>query len=266
VVIDKAVPALVSGALWEAAQTHDGTRRFGVGRPWQRPYLLSGLITCGHCGKRFQAHKPVRRHEFPYYVCGGYIASGRSVCDGLRVPMASLDTVVLHGIQTRIDRLLNRDELRQRLDDILATEHPNDGVAEALQARLDGIRQRIDRLVAVITAGPEDLPTIRTALVGLERERAGVEAELAEATARATRAEDRDATVEAMLECLNRSRELLEAADVEERRALVRLFARGIEIQKRARRAIVSWYRLPTGGDGSLKLAAPTRFEPVFQP
>jgi hypothetical protein len=118
-------------------------------------------------------------------------------------------------------------------------------VVEALQERLAGIRQRIDRLVAVIAAGPEDLPSIRTALLGLERERAGIEAELAEAMARATRPEDRDAAVEVMLESLNRSRELLEAADVEERRAVVRLFARGIEVQKRARRAIVSWYRFP---------------------
>jgi hypothetical protein len=55
-----------------------------------------------------------------------------------------------------------------------------------------------------------------------------------------------------MLEWLNRSRELLEAADVEERRALVRLFMRGIEIQKRVRTALVSWYRLPIGGNGSL--------------
>ena len=63
------------------------------------PYLLSGMITCGHCGKRFQAHKPVRRHEYPYYVCGGYVAAGRAVCDGLRVPMAYLDDAMLDGIQ-----------------------------------------------------------------------------------------------------------------------------------------------------------------------
>jgi len=53
-------PTLVSDGLWRAAQAKHGTRRFGVGRPWHRPYLLSGLIVCGHCGKHFQAHKQAR--------------------------------------------------------------------------------------------------------------------------------------------------------------------------------------------------------------
>jgi len=44
VVLDEAVPAR---DLWKAPQTHDGTRRFGDGRPWKRPYLLSGLIPAG---------------------------------------------------------------------------------------------------------------------------------------------------------------------------------------------------------------------------
>jgi len=31
VVVDGAVPAIVTGALWKAAQTREGTRRFSVG-------------------------------------------------------------------------------------------------------------------------------------------------------------------------------------------------------------------------------------------
>ena len=65
VVLDEAVPALVARDLWKAPQTHDGTRRFGDGRPWKRPYLLSGLIPCGQCAKGCQAHKPVRRPRVP---------------------------------------------------------------------------------------------------------------------------------------------------------------------------------------------------------
>jgi len=48
----------------------------------------------------------VRRQELPYYVCGGYIASGVTVCDGLRVPMAYLDEAVLQGIRNASNRLL----------------------------------------------------------------------------------------------------------------------------------------------------------------
>ena len=56
----------------------------------------------------------MRRQELPYYVCGGYIASGVTVCDGLRVPMAYLDEAVLQGIRNASNRLLTLI-LRDRL-------------------------------------------------------------------------------------------------------------------------------------------------------
>ncbi len=63
IIVDGAVAAIVPRDLWEAAQARNGPRRFAVGRPWHRPYLLSGTVVCGHCGKSFQAHKPTRHHE-----------------------------------------------------------------------------------------------------------------------------------------------------------------------------------------------------------
>jgi len=44
IVVEGAVPTIVPRELWDAAQARHGTRKFGVGRPWHRPYLLSGLI------------------------------------------------------------------------------------------------------------------------------------------------------------------------------------------------------------------------------
>ena len=175
--------------------------------------------------------------------------------------MAYLDDAVLDGIQKRLDRLLDREVLRRRLEELLTAERPEDGIVEALRARLAETQRKIDRLVSALAAGTEDLPSVRLALVALEREREGREAELAETTARAAGMGDPEATVNALLESLSRSRDVLAAGDVEERRGLVRMFLRGIEIQKRARQAILSWYRLQTGDTVSLKLVAPRGFE-----
>jgi len=49
VIVENAAPAIISRELWDAAQARHGTRRFGVGRRWHRPYLLSSLIECAHC-------------------------------------------------------------------------------------------------------------------------------------------------------------------------------------------------------------------------
>src|SRR5207245_1999530 len=122
VVVENALPVIVPATLWEAAQAKHGTRRFGVGRPWHRPYLLSGLIECGHCGKRFRAHKQVRGRIPAYYVCGAYIESGRHICDGLRVPVGYLDDAVLDGIQKRLERVVDRERLRGMLVEGLRME------------------------------------------------------------------------------------------------------------------------------------------------
>src|SRR5439155_12735510 len=260
VVVKEALPAIVPRGLWEAAQPKPGARRFGVGRPWQRPYLLSGLIPCGHCAKRFQGHRPVRRSERSYYVCGGYVSSGVAVCDGLRVSTAYLDEAVLDGIQKRLGRFLNREVLRQRLLESLEVGRPQEGAVEALQARVADTRRKIDRLVATLAAGSEDLPSVRAALVDLKGERRGLEGQLAASVDRVATPAHTEEIIDSLLDALGSVRDVLEAGDAEERRQLVRLFLRGIEIRKPARQAIVTWYRVPNGGERSLKLVAPRGF------
>ena len=265
--VEGAIPEIIPQDLWEKAQAKHTQRRFGVGRPWQRPYLLSALITCGHCGKKFQAHRPVGRKENAYYVCGGYVSSGLNLCDGLRVPMSYLDEAVQDGIHKRLERVLDRDTLRQRLRELLETDQPQEGAVEALQGRLADTRRQIDRIVAAIGGGTEELPSLRAALVRLEREREGLETELETTTARMTPGEQTEAIVETLMSAVSSSRETLDAGEPEERKALVRAFLRGIEIQKAARRAVLSWYRLPQLeplDQLSVKLVAPTGFEPVF--
>lgn len=84
--VENTVPAIVERELWEAAQARHGTRGFGTGRPWHRPYLLSGLIECIGCGKRFQA-KRLHRGQVPaLYICDGLVSSGVTFCDSPRIP------------------------------------------------------------------------------------------------------------------------------------------------------------------------------------
>jgi site-specific DNA recombinase len=115
VVVEGAAPVIIPDELWALAQAKHGTRKFGVGRPYHHPYLLSGLILCGHCERRFRAHKQSRGAQRAYYVCGGYVSSGQTVCDGLRVAQSYIEDAVLDGIQKRLERTLNPEELRHRL-------------------------------------------------------------------------------------------------------------------------------------------------------
>jgi DNA invertase Pin-like site-specific DNA recombinase len=263
VVVENAVPAILPMKLWAAAQAKHGTRKFGVGRPWHRPYLLSGLIVCGRCGKRFQAHKQSRGLIPAYYVCGSYLASGLSVCDGLRVSMPYIDDAVVDGIQKRIERVLDRDALTLRLQEQLRPETPAGDTVEALEARLTETKRRIGRLVEALAAGPDELPSVTTKLAELERDRRFLEIELARVRIQAA-AEPADLTtiVDKLLDALSRLAEVLATGEPKERKALVRTFLQEITVEKTTGQATLNWYRLPRVNE-SLKLVELRGLEPL---
>ena len=247
IVFEDGAPAIVPAVLWEHAQAKHGTRRFATGRPWHRPYLLSSLIECGNCGKRFQAQTQVRGKVPAYYLCGGYIASGVAVCDAPRIPTAYLEDAVLEGIANRLDRVLDRAEIRKRIEELLRGEAPPEAALGDFEARLRETRRKIDRLVEALAAGTDDLPSVRAGLARLEREREGLEREVQAARDRAVWVHSKDlaALADRLIDALGEFREVLKAGEPEERKAVVRTFLQGIRIEKKTRQAILRWYRLP---------------------
>ncbi len=217
-----------------------------MGRSWHRPYLLSGLILCGRCGKRFQAHKQSRGLIPAYYVCGSYLASGSSVCDGFRMSMPYIDDAVVDWIQKRIERVLDRETLTMRLREQLRPEASAGDAIEALEARLTETKRKIGRLVDALADGAENLSSITTRLTELEGDRASLELELArfrvEASAEPT---DLTATVDRLLDALSQLTVVLATGEPEERKALVRVFLQEVRVEKTTRQATLKWYRLP---------------------
>ena len=62
-------------------------------------YLLAGLLTCAHCGKRFvgtAAHGS--RYHYRYYTCFSRQRYGTDTCDAERLPADALDTAVLDAL------------------------------------------------------------------------------------------------------------------------------------------------------------------------
>ena len=116
-----------------------------------RPYLLSGLIECEHCGKRFQAKRLTRGRVPAYYLCGGYVVSAVTFCDTPRIPTAYLEDAVLEGIQKRLDLVLDAEELGRLLDERLADDDAGGVAIPELEAHLHETRRRIERLVTALS-------------------------------------------------------------------------------------------------------------------
>ncbi len=262
IVVEDAAPTIIPVKLWEAAQAKHGTRKFGVGRPWHRPYLLSGLVVCGHCSKRFRAHKQTRGRIPAYYVCGSYMASGLAVCDGLRIPVPYLDEAVINGICKRLKEVLNREVLAVRLRELLGPESTAGDAVTALEARLAETTRKIGRLVDALAAGGDDLPSVRTRLAELERERLQMQEEIVRVRARPATKPDLAAALDTLVDALGRLPEVLAAGEPEERKAVIRAFLQEIRVEKATRQAVLRWHRLPRVGE-SLKLVELRGLEPL---
>src|SRR5712692_5546680 len=261
VVAKKAVPAIVSDALWEAAQAKHGKRRFASGRPWHRPYLLSGLVECAHCGKRFQAQRQQRGLIPAYYLCGGYVASGATVCPSPRIPTAYLEDAVVEGIQKRLERVLNREGLKRQLREFLERRALTSVDVPEIQARLRETQRKIGRLVNALAEGDGDLPSVRVALTGLERQREALDRQLADANeSRAPDGQAVEQIVQTLLESLDDMRSVLGNGGPEARKAVVRTFLKGITVDAKKRQAVLRWYRLPQ--PSFVKLVAVGGIEP----
>jgi hypothetical protein len=100
--------------------------------------------------------------------------------------------------------------------------------------------------VEALADGPEDLPSVRASLVALERERAALAGRLTAARRRSGDGpEQLDHVIEGLIGALANAREVLDAGEPEERKAMVRLFLKGIRIEAARRRAVLAWFRLP---------------------
>lgn len=116
-----------------------------------------------------------------------------------------------------------------------------------LEQRLAETEKRIGRLVGALAEGTDDLPSVRTALAQLERQRGALEAQLAALRDRAATREPNQLgqVVEDLIASLADMRRVLATGGAEERKAIVGTFLAGIRIEASAGRAILRWYRLP---------------------
>jgi site-specific DNA recombinase len=163
--------ALVSPAEFRQVQERMDARSPGRRHAKAEPFLLSGLLYCGHCGQRMLG--VVRRQswqrkgfgrvrgEYRYYQCQSRINQGR--CGYRTTRSAPLEEAVLTQVRT----LVPEERPVEATDGQgLAAE----GLAKA-DARLRALDRRAVDLVRQAASGASPLAQLRAALVGVEQER-----------------------------------------------------------------------------------------------
>ena len=119
--------------------------------------LLTGLVTCPHCGNGMTTQTG-KGGRYRYYSCSNHMRTGKSGCQGHRVPMGALDELVLQHV--RAD-LLTSEKANALLDPLRTRqEKAEENQAERLATRdteVHAAKKSLDALYDMIRHGLVDL-------------------------------------------------------------------------------------------------------------
>ena len=254
VVIRDAHPALIDRALWvRAKEVREGratskaqkgkSRRVVGGWTGKRSrFLLSGLVTCGRCGGRYEGCYRIKgkrrmdgtRVKTYYYGCGNYIRHGRSACSFGRVPQEELEREVIRQVLDAFAPYRGtegRKRLAQKVRESQGTTwEEGEAALGQTQEALQGLREKTERLLDSLS--PANREHVDQRLQKLDRERTALERKLSELEALAARRPDVEAKVEEAAGFVGTLEAVLRDGAPEQRVAAIRKTVRAARLAK----------------------------------
>lgn len=115
---------LVDPALFERAQEvlSERSEDISLRRTNRSEYLLTGLVKCARCGKRYVgASAKGNGGRYRYYVCFSRQRYGKDACDGDRLPADELEEAILGQLVAVLEReSLVREAISSAFDELEA--------------------------------------------------------------------------------------------------------------------------------------------------
>lgn len=248
VVKENAHPPLVPRDLFDRVQNTFRTYKPRDGRRYDSPHILSTLIDCAHCGRRYcgQYHHH-KGKKSRYYECGSYNAKGTAVCQSYAIKADVLEDFAWAEVAKRMAARPSRQALREKLS-AMVTALRGGGAEdrlEQLSAVVASLEVKISNIIAAMAERP-DSPALGTALDALELEKRRIERDLAQVRAQLPdESFDIERAVDEMLESLDHVSKLLETGTVSEKKAILRTFIDRVTIHRDESEARFHFLKLP---------------------
>ena len=154
VVGNSAHPAIVTGELFENANR---PVRGPIMRPNQHYYrstfLLTGLIKCTRCTFNYQGHNH-KKSGSRYYVDGGFINKGKSVCSWHSIKQDVLEKFILGSVKEVLltPQMIKRVE--SSLQELFDTQPESiQSKVEILEDQIRDTQSKLQNLVAMVEKG-----------------------------------------------------------------------------------------------------------------
>jgi DNA invertase Pin-like site-specific DNA recombinase len=236
VIVEGTHEAIVDRTVFDRVQDRLRNNRNGRDRSRRGGYILSGLTQCGHCGRTLCGST---RNGRIVYACERRDRTGAVVCASRCIGQ---DVIV-----RTICRVLRRAFLDPTNLADLRAEIARQARADRAPTNLAGLRKRIAELNKHVEQGRKNLvilpadmvPGVVEAMRAMEREKAGLEAEIERIEADA-RAADFEATVERAENVLWRLEDAAAGADPTHLRDVLR---------QTVERVVIRWddHKAPSG-------------------
>jgi site-specific DNA recombinase len=236
------VPAVVDPALFDAVQEQlaENRRRSRQSARGAR-YLLQGLVVCRSCGYAYYG-KPVslcsakgKRRDYAYYRCCGsdaYRFGGQRVCANPQLRTDRLDEAVWQ----EVERLL-RDpgriaaEYERRLTEAQRRDAGGSDLAAA-ELQLAKLRRGMDRLIDSYAEGLIERREFEPRIAGFRQRIQGWEAQAEAMRDEAAQRRTLSLIIGRLEDFADRVQGRLATADWHQRRELIRLLVKRIEIDR----------------------------------
>src|SRR3954470_8526559 len=239
--ISVGVPAVVDAALFEAVQDQlaENRQRSRQGARGAR-FLLQGLLVCRLCGYAYYGKSVSlsagkgKRRDYAYYRCCGsdaYRFGGQRVCTNLQVRTDRLDEAVWQEVESVLrDPKSIAAEYERRLVAAQRSEASSDLTAVELQ--LAKLRRGMDRLIDSYAEGLIERREFEPRLAGFRQRIQGWEMQANAMRDEAAQRRTLLLIIGRLEEFYDRVQNSLATADWQQRRELIRLLVKRIEIDR----------------------------------
>lgn len=234
---------LISQELFDRVQARQRVHRFGVGRTYGRPYLLTGLGRC-HCGSNLVGSWRRDRHENKVrgYICGAYSRMGKSGCRYFFIPASEVEDLALAAIRSQFQMPGWKKQCRTVMERIIGEGTHEIGIT-ALRRQQKDVYRQIENLTVAIAAHGYSL-AMGESLKTLELQRETLQASILDVEARG-RHPRQENVVDRVLAMAGEFEERFEeCVTTDEKKGLLKQFIYGMNIDLPADAPPVATYHV----------------------
>ena len=188
------------------------------------PFLLSGLATCGYCGKALVG-KYAKSSQFSYYVCGTLDKKGRGSCQARYLNTGKFEALVVNKIK---EKVLTRDNLaklvtmvNEEIDSAMVSFQDEIGL---ISESISDVGLRLERLYDAMETGKPELNDLIPRIRELRERQDQLQASKYEIEAQMSDRKVELADLETVSDYVDDLYSLLQEGSLTERRAFIKSF------------------------------------------